>query len=379
MSRHPLNTSATHRQGELAEEYITFIAQHTTPKSISLEEIKQQTKEDATLQIAMKYIQNGNWHEARNLTDPNINNQELSILYSIRTELTASKDNDLLLKSTRIVIPTSLRKQAIDLAHEGHQGLTKTKQLIREKIWFPSIDSMVKKIIDACIPCQSTTPAHPPVPLKMSKMPPTPWHTVHIDFLGPLPTGELILVAIDAYSRYPEVEIVHSTSAAALIPKLDRIFSTHGIPYKVVSDNGPPFNGQEIRRYMEIHGIEFVTVTPLWPQGNSEAESFMKPLLKSILTARTEGRNWKKELFTFLLNYRAIPHSTTKVAPVELLFNRTIRTKLPHQYTSSKPIDKHIMAKENDHNSKSQMKRYTDQARHTKKTLINVGDLVLYN
>ena len=56
ISRHPLNTSATHRQGELAEAYITFIAQHTTPKSISLEEIKQQTNEDATLQIAMKYI-----------------------------------------------------------------------------------------------------------------------------------------------------------------------------------------------------------------------------------------------------------------------------------------------------------------------------------
>jgi hypothetical protein len=40
MSRHPLNTNATDRQGELAEEYITFIAQYTTPKSISLEEIK---------------------------------------------------------------------------------------------------------------------------------------------------------------------------------------------------------------------------------------------------------------------------------------------------------------------------------------------------
>ncbi|CAB3996654.1 PREDICTED: uncharacterized protein K02A2.6-like [Paramuricea clavata] len=125
---------------------------------------------------------------------------------------------------------------------------------------------------------------------------------------------------------------------------------------------------------MEIHGIEFVTVTPLWPQSNSEAESFMKPLLKSILT----GRSWKKELFTLLLNYRATPHNTTKIAPAELLFNRTIRTKLPQQNTSSKPIDKHIMAKENDHNSKSHMKRYTDQARHTKKTLINVGDLIIY-
>ena len=376
MSRHPLPTPAT-RNSNAAEEYINFIAQHTTPKAISLEEIKQQTKEDATLQTAIQYTRNGRWHEAKNLTDPNINKKELDILYSIRTELTASKDDDLLLKATRIIIPTSLRKRAINLAHEGHQGLTKTKQLLREKIWFPSIDSSVKKIVDACIPCQSTTPAHPPVPLKMSKMPPTPWHTVHIDFLGPLPTGELLLVAIDAYSRYPEVDIVHSTGAATLIPKLDKIFSTHGIPYRVVSDNGPPFNGNEIRRYMEIHGIEYSTITPLWPQGNSEAESFMKPLLKSILTARTEGRKWKKELYTFLLNYRATPHSTTKVAPAELLFNRPIRTKIPQQVTSSKPINKHIMAKENDQQSKAQMKQYADQRRHTKKMQVNVGDLVI--
>ncbi len=376
MSRHPLPTPATHNSNA-AEEYINFIAQHTTPKAISLEEIKQQTKEDATLQTAIQYTRNGRWHEAKNLTDPNINKKELDILYSIRTELTASKDDDLLLKATRIIIPTSLRKRAINLAHEGHQGLTKTKQLLRKKIWFPSIDSSVKKIVDACIPCQSTTPAHPPVPLKMSKMPPTPWHTVHIDFLGPLPTGELLLVAIDAYSRYPEVDIVHSTGAAALIPKLDKIFSTHGIPYRVVSDNGPPFNGNEIRRYMEIHGIEYSTITPLWPQGNSEAESFMKPLLKSILIARTEGRKWKKELYTFLLNYRATPHSTTKVPPAELLFNRPIRTKIPQQVTSSKPINKHIMAKENDQQSKAQMKQYADQRRHTKKMQVNVGDLVI--
>jgi hypothetical protein len=128
---------------------------------------------------------------------------------------------------------------------------------------------------------------------------------------------------------------------------------------------------------MEIHGIEYSTITPLWPQGNSEAESFMKPLLKSILTARTEGRKWKKELYTFLLNYRATPHSTTKVGPAELLFNRPIRTKIPQQVTSSKPINKHIMAKENDQQSNAQMKQYADQRRHTKKMQVNVGDLVI--
>ena len=301
----------------------------------------------------------------------------LAILHSVRTELAINENDDVLLKSTRIVIPASLRKRAVDLAHEGHQGLTKTKQLIREKICFPSIDAMVKKTVGSCIACQCVTPAKPLVPLKMSRMPPTPWHTVHLDFLGPFPNGELLLVAIDAYSRYPEVEIVRSTAASSTIPNLEKIFSTHGIPYKVISDNGPPFNGQEITRYMEIQGIEYVTTTPLWPQGNSEAESFMKPLLKSIQTARTQGRNWKQELYTFVLNYRATPHSTTKVAPAELLFNRSIRTKLPKHSSTSTPINKHDIATGNDHQAKTQMKRYADKARHTKKREISVGDVVL--
>ena len=134
---------------------------------------------------------------------------------------------------------------------------------------------------------------------------------------------------------------------------------------------------------MEIHGIEYSTITLLWPQGNSEAESFMKPLLKSNLTARTEGRKLKKELYTFLLNYRATPNSTAKVPlpppPPELLFNRPIRTKIPQQVMSSKPINKHITAKQNDQKSKAQMKQYADQRRHTKRMQVNVGDLVIWN
>ena len=47
-----------------------------------------------------------------------------------------------------------------------------------------------------------------------------------------------MLVVYDYYSRLPEVEFVTSTSAVAVIPKFDRIFSTHGIPEKLNSDNG---------------------------------------------------------------------------------------------------------------------------------------------
>jgi hypothetical protein len=53
-----------------------------------------------------------------------------------------------------------------------------------------------------------------------------------------------MLVVIDAYSRFPEVEIVSSTSAKSTILKLERIFATHGIPKVLKSDNGPPFQSQ---------------------------------------------------------------------------------------------------------------------------------------
>merc|ERR1712239_22875 len=119
----------------------------------------------------------------------------------------------------------------------------------------------------------------------MSTMPTHPWQVVNIDFLGPLPTGEMLLVVIDQHSRFPEVEILTSTTATAVIPKLDRIFATHGIPTTVISDNGPPFDSAEIAKFMEVNGIHHRHITPYWPQANSEAESFMKPLLKAIQTA----------------------------------------------------------------------------------------------
>ncbi len=75
----------------------------------------------------------------------------------------------------------------------------------------------------------------------------------------------LLIVLIDCYSRYPEVEILKSISAKKVIHKLDAIFARHGIPVQLVSDNGPPFQGQEFKQYVMAMGIKHATSTPLWP------------------------------------------------------------------------------------------------------------------
>ena len=61
----------------------------------------------------------------------------------------------------------------------------------------------------------------------------------------------------------------------------------------VRSDNGPPFTSEEIKEYVGENGIEHRRATPLWPQANSEAESFMKPLTQAICSTHVEGKTWR--------------------------------------------------------------------------------------
>jgi hypothetical protein len=148
-------------------------------------------------------------------------------------------------------MPTSLRRRTIHLEHIGHQGIINTKRLLRSKVWFPDIDKMVEETIQNCLPYQAATSGNhpPPEPLKMTQLPTAPWKEVAMDFLGPFPTGEYLVVVIDALSRFPEVDVLTTVSANAVLPKLDAIFSRQGFPEVLKSDNGPPFNGAEFEFY----------------------------------------------------------------------------------------------------------------------------------
>ena len=179
---------------------------------MSLTEIKKATKDDPTLQNLIELINSDNW-KLTELSSHNADAKELKHFSKIKEELTVNDTGDLILRRNRIVIPKALRKQTLALAHEGHQGIVKTKQLIREKVWFPNIDREVEVLLSSCLACQANGPNTKPDPLTMSSLPPEPWHTVHIDFCGPFPSGEYRFVVIDAYSRFSEVDIVHSTKA----------------------------------------------------------------------------------------------------------------------------------------------------------------------
>ena len=142
------------------------------------------------------------------------------------------------------------------------------------------MDKAVKAELDQCLACQATTQPNPPEPLQSPPLTNCAWDKLKIDFYGSLPSGQYILVIMDCYSRFPEVEILTSISAKNVIPKLDYILAWHGVPSKITPHNGPSFQSHEFHRYMIMMGIKHTTSTLLWPQGNSEVEAFMKPFVQ---------------------------------------------------------------------------------------------------
>ncbi|GFO30157.1 Pol polyprotein [Plakobranchus ocellatus] len=154
----------------------------------------------------------------------------------------------------------------------------------------------------------------------MSDLPQKPWSKLSADF-GHLLDGTYLLVVTDEYSRYVVVDTIKSTSARAVIPRFDKIFAEFGIPDELKTDNGPPFNGIDFKTYLEHMGIKHRKITR-WPQANAETERFMRTIKKTIKAAQVEHKNWKQEMFKFLRAYRTTKHSSTGLAPANVLFNR---------------------------------------------------------
>ena len=360
ISRHPQTAPKRENAGE---EYVAFLTRHAIPKSMTQQEVRDATHEDPQLQRVMTAVQSGEWE---NVPEYARFRDELSI------------HDGLVLRGHRLVIPTSLQHRVLDIAHQSHQGIVKTKQLLREKVWFPNIDTLVETMVKSCIPCQASyqgpqkrEPIHP------TPLPSEPWIQIAIDFAGPFPSGDYAMIVTDEYSRFPEVELLTSTSEKAVIPKLDQIFARQGFPQVVKTDNGPPFNGQAFAEYAGQCGFRHRKITPLWPEANGAAEKVVQTLKNTIRAFVAEGTNWKSKLPTFLRTFRATPHSATGVSPFEALNGRKMNIGLPSSPQPPIPIPVQTRVVHNDKLSKIKMTDYANTKRRTASSNLKCGDYVL--
>ena len=331
---------------DVAEEYIRFMAVQASPSAIPIQEVECEFAQNTELSQLRECIGSGNWGCCP------------AAYRYVRYELAVF--GKLVLRGTRIVVPQKPREQILDLAHEGHQGVVKMKQRLHSKVWWPGVDGAVEGKCEACHGCQLVAQSPPPELMRRTEFPSEPCCDLAGDLLGPMLSGEYLLVVVDYYSRYFKVAILKSVTSRRIIDTLETMFSTHGIPISMKTDNGAQFISDEMEKFSQDNGIEHRTSTPLWPQANGEVERQNRSLLKVMRIAQAEKEDWRRELLKFLIAYRTTPHTTTGESPAKLLYGREIRTKLPSLRSSSSGVAADEDVRDKDRVAKQKGKDYTD-------------------
>lgn len=341
------------------ESYVNNIVSFAAPVAIKLAEIEELSQTDEMICAVKKGLTNNIW-EGKALP-----------LKLFETELCWA--GHILLRGARIVMPEKLRTRTLELAHEGHPGMSKMKQRLRGKVWWPKIDAEAEAYVKKCHGCTMVAAPSAPEPLKRTVLPSEPWQHLAIDFLGPLPSGDYLLVVVDYFSRYIEVEIMRKIDSIETIKRLRIMFARFGYPISITADNGTQLVSNEFKGFCAETNIHLNSTTPYWPQQNGEVERQNRSMLKVLIISQNEKTDWKQDLQKYLHMYRATPHSTTLKTPSELMLGRTIRDKLPN---ISQPMEQNEELRDQDRLSKEKGKQYADAKRHAKQSEIKEGDEV---
>lgn len=139
----------------------------------------------------------------------------------------------------------------------------------------------------------------------------------------------MLLVVIDAYSKWPEVKATNSTTTQSTITLLEELFAAYGSPVTVVSDNGPQFTAMEFKTFLQESGVKFHKLTaPYHPATNGQAERYVQTVKDALKTMATTPGTLQHNINKFLWQFRKAPHATTGQVPAQLFLGRSIRTRL---------------------------------------------------
>ncbi len=198
------------------------------------------------------------------------------------------------------------------------------KSLARLHVWWPGLDGDIEALCKSCTQCQQKVADPPSSPLHPWQFPDGPWERLHMDLAGPF-LNKMWIIIVDAHSKWPEVFPTQGTTSQIVSQKLDELFARFGIPQQIVTDNGRQFTSDEFETYLKGYNIKHVLSSVYHPRSNGEAERFVRTFKEAL---KSTDLPIHKRLSEFLMKYRSTPHSTTGVPPSELLFGKTIRTRL---------------------------------------------------
>jgi transposase InsO family protein len=229
----------------------------------------------------------------------------------------------------RLYVPDwdELRLHLVKAHHDppaaGHQGRSKTFELISRTYYWPKMRQSVEQYVRNCDICRrSKTPRHAPFGvLRPLGLPERPWQEITMDFVTGLPDCEgfdAILVVVDRLTKMRHFSACQTDCSAEDLADLflRDIFRLHGLSEVMVSDRGPQFASRFWARICTCLDVDRRMSTAFHPQTDGQTEIFnsaMEQYLRSYVSYQQDDWVGFLPMAEFAANNST--SETTRVSP----------------------------------------------------------------
>ena len=185
------------------------------------------------------------------------------------------------------------------------------------------MEADVTDYIKRCLTCINSS--HLPLEtLHPHEVPPGPWVKVSENGLLQDDFEKKHLIIADYFSKFPYIYPVASSHHLETINYLCELFTMEGVPVIVMSDNGPPFNGDDFKRFTRDFDFVHITSSPYFHQPNGFTEAMVKKVKNTY--KKTDGS--PNAQARALLQLKDTPIATDLPLPAEILHGRPVQGAL---------------------------------------------------
>ena len=192
----------------------------------------------------------------------------------------------------QLVIPSKLRDDILRSFHDaklggGHQGIERTRELIKRKYYWHKMDSDIETYVKSCDVCQRTKQLYhgyraPLRPLPVEDI----FSRWHMDILGPLPSSngyKHIILFVDSFSKWCEAFPLKTQKATEVAEVLyNEIICRYGAPKSILSDRGKNFMSAVVQELCKMFQITRSHTSSYHPATNAQRERLNSVIAKGL-------------------------------------------------------------------------------------------------
>lgn len=224
--------------------------------------------------------------------------------------------------------------------NHNHRGIQETYAHLKREYYFPFMKNKIQNCINHCHTCQTLKYDRKPPKPKFQKpeIPEKPLDIIHTDIY--CINKRNILTIIDKFSKFAAAYSLDSRNSLSILKSFKHFISLHGIPKKIVCDQGAEFNASIIKDFCKMHQITLHYTSFHQSTGNSPVERLHSTITETYRIVYEKYKsseiplNHDEILSEVIFTYNNAIHSATKLTPFELFYGRTYNFEKTLSYNS---------------------------------------------